>query len=142
MTTILDAKDMKLGRFASILAKRLLMGEKIVVVNAEQAVIVGSRDNIFSEYKEMHDKGHRYTGPFFPKVPHLIFKRTVRGMLPKQNKRGKEALGRLIVHIGVPDNLKELKIESLPECKVSPEKQKFVRLGEVSRHLGWTPKIS
>ena len=141
MTVILDATDMILGRFASGLAKRLLMGEKIVVVNAEQVVIIGKKDNVFEEYKETHDRGHRYSGPFFPKVPHLIFKRTVKGMLPKQNRRGKEALGRLMVHIGIPENLKDAKIESASECKADIEKQKFVRLGDISKHLGWVPRI-
>ncbi|MBR9681196.1 MAG: 50S ribosomal protein L13 [Candidatus Altiarchaeota archaeon] len=141
MTIILDATDMILGRFASALAKKLLMGEKIVVVNAEETVIIGKKDNLFVEYKELHDRGHRYMGPFFPKVPHLVFKRTVRGMLPKQNRRGKAALGRIMVHIGVPENLEGMKVESLPEYKADLEKKKFVRLGDICKHLGWVPRV-
>ena len=44
--TIIDASNLLLGRLASIIAKRLLSGEEIIVVNAEKAVISGNRENI------------------------------------------------------------------------------------------------
>src|SRR5437867_2632118 len=40
---VLDATDQVLGRFASIVAKRLLKGEEIDVVNAEKALVTGGR---------------------------------------------------------------------------------------------------
>jgi len=36
--SVIDAKDLVLGRMASAVAKRLLNGEKIIIVNAEKAV--------------------------------------------------------------------------------------------------------
>jgi ribosomal protein uL13 len=42
-TVVIDGKGHLLGRLASIVAKQLLNGKKIVVVRSEQIVISGSR---------------------------------------------------------------------------------------------------
>jgi len=47
--TIIDADKLILGRMASIVAKRLLNGEMIIIVNAESTVISGSRRNIIAD---------------------------------------------------------------------------------------------
>ncbi|MEM4524429.1 MAG: 50S ribosomal protein L13, partial [Archaeoglobaceae archaeon] len=79
---VINAEGHILGRLCSVIAKRLLMGERIVVVNAEKAVITGNKANIFERYKEKYDRGSKEKGPYFPRHPEKIFKRTVRGMLP------------------------------------------------------------
>ncbi len=78
---IIDASNHILGRLSSYIAKRLLEGEKIVVVNAEKAIITGNPENVFERYKEKYDRGSKEKGPYFPRHPEKIFKRTVRGML-------------------------------------------------------------
>ena len=40
--TVIDGKGHLLGRLASIIAKQLLNGKKIVVVRSEQVVVTGS----------------------------------------------------------------------------------------------------
>ncbi|HDH44680.1 MAG TPA: 50S ribosomal protein L13, partial [Thermococcus sp.] len=40
MVTVIDATGAVLGRLASIVAKRLLNGEEIAIVNSEKAIIV------------------------------------------------------------------------------------------------------
>jgi large subunit ribosomal protein L13 len=136
---IVDADGSVLGRLAANVAKRLLMGEEITVVNAEKAIITGKRESIMRKYKEMHDKGHRYKGPFFPKEPHMILKRTVRGMLPWKSPKGVEAFKRLKVHIGVPEGAAG---EKIPEVSVDRgNATRFVRLEEVAHFLGWRPKV-
>ncbi|HDR53189.1 MAG TPA: 50S ribosomal protein L13 [archaeon] len=139
MTTVIDATDTIMGRLASGIAKRLLMGEHIVVVNAERAVIVGRKEEILKSYKQTYDRGHRYMGPFYPRMPHLIFKRTVRGMLPRQTAKGKGALQHLLVHLGVPEQLKDAKLEVPEEFRADVIKQKVVRLEDISKFLGWVP---
>jgi large subunit ribosomal protein L13Ae len=42
--TVVDGKGHLLGRLASIVAKQLMAGKKIVVVRAEAIVISGSRE--------------------------------------------------------------------------------------------------
>ncbi|MEM4702781.1 MAG: 50S ribosomal protein L13, partial [Archaeoglobaceae archaeon] len=122
-----------------VVAKRLLMGERIVVGHAEKAVITGNKANIFERYKEKYDRGSKEKGPYFPRHPEKIFKRTVRGMLPWSSRRGRDAYRRLRVFIGVPEELKNSKFEKI-ECalleKIS-KTEKFVLLEDVSKHLGW-----
>lgn len=132
--TVIDAADHVLGRMATQLAKRLLAGEKIVVINAEQARILGSPTSIKAKYHFRTHVGNERKGPFYPRMPHMIFKRTVRGMLPFSLPRGREALKRLICHIGVPDEFKSAKPETIEQAK-KPQAPGMSLL-EVSRYLG------
>lgn len=140
MVKVIDATDMILGRLCSHIAKRLLLGEQIVVLNAEKAVLVGNKENIINKYKERGDRGHRYKGPFFPKAPHRILKRTVRGMVPWKRKRGRAAMRRLKVHLGVPEEFKNSKTAKFDEFKVNVGKRKTQTLEDIGRALGWTPR--
>ena len=103
---VVDADGAILGRLASMLAKRLLMGEDIVVVNAEKAIISGSPAAIKRKYFEKRKRGSALKGPFYPRYPDRIVKRAVRGMLPYKKAKGKEALKRLKVYMGVPERFK------------------------------------
>lgn len=136
---VIDAEGHILGRLCSVIAKRLLKGEKIVVVNAEKAIVTGSKANVFQRYKDKYDRGSKEKGPYFPRHPEKIFKRTVRGMLPWSSRRGREAYRRLRVFIGVPEELKGKEFEKVEAAlfeKVS-KTEKFVMLEEISKHLGW-----
>jgi large subunit ribosomal protein L13 len=137
---IIDATDRILGRLASEVAKRLLEGEEIVIVNAEKAVISGSKENIFGEYKEMMDKGSKEKGPYFPRMPDRILHRTIRGMLPYKKMRGRDALSRLRVYMGIPD---EYTNDELSKLQIDLDRftkgatKEHVNLDEVSKKLGW-----
>ena len=137
--TVINAEGHILGRLSSVIAKRLLRGEKIVVVNAEKAIVTGDREMVFQRYKEKYDRGSKEKGPYFPRHPEKIFKRTVRGMLPWKSRRGREAYRRLRVFIGVPDELKDKEFEVVEQAlyeKVS-KTDKFVTLAEISEYLGY-----
>src|SRR5439155_19129349 len=54
---IVDATGHVVGRLASVLAKRLLNGEEIVVVNAEKAIVTGRKKVVFEEYRARHQRG-------------------------------------------------------------------------------------
>ncbi len=127
----IDAKDMVLGRLASTVAKELLKGEDVCVVNAEKAVIVGRPESTLSEYKEKRARGDPYHGPFFPRTPERIFKRTVRGMLPYKTARGREALKRLKVFISIPTGFQEKEFMVVKDAENRGE-QKFVTLEKLS----------
>jgi len=111
--TVINAEGHILGRLSSVIAKRLLKGEKIVVVNAEKTIVTGDREMVFKRYKEKYDRGSKEKGPYFPRHPEKIFKRTVRGMLPWKSKRGRDAYRRLRVFMGVPDELKDREFEAV-----------------------------
>ena len=59
-TTIIDASNLILGRMASVVAKRLLQGENIIVVNAEKAVVSGKKKAVVRERKEFLEVGHTW----------------------------------------------------------------------------------
>jgi len=135
--TTIDAKGLVLGRMASIVAKRLLNGERIHIVNAEEAVISGRRLSILREAKEFLQVGHFRKGPLHPRRPDMIVKKTVRGMLPRKKPRGQEALKRLRVHIGVPQELRDREKETMPEVDARNLRGPYIRVSELARNIGW-----
>ena len=137
MMTIIDADGLIMGRLASTVAKRLLAGEQIDIVNAEKAVISGSKISTLKEYDEIINIGTREFGPYFPKRPERIMKRTVRGMLPYKRARGKDAMARLKIYIGVPAEFKDQEITSVAEADMNRlSSNKYITLGQVSTKLG------
>lgn len=133
---VVDASGLVLGRAASLIAKRLLNGESIVVVNAERSVVTGSRRLVIDHYTAARARGSVRSGPHFPRHPDRIFRRTVRGMLPHLKTRGKVAFGRLEVFIGVPDELKGAKAETLENAKARPALRPPMTLADICRLLG------
>ena len=114
----------------------------MIIINAEDAIVTGSRDRVLANYDRKYKLNHPRKGPFFPRMPDMILKRTVRGMLPYQKtSSGRQAVKDLRVMIGTPSNLEG---EDLPEghewgdtTKIDrPLPDSFVRLGDISKHLG------
>jgi large subunit ribosomal protein L13 len=132
---VIDADNLILGRLASHCAKLLLSGEEVTVVNAEKSVISGSKKSITADYKEKRSRGGVRKGPYYPRMPDRILKRTIRGMIPYKKPSGKEALSRLKVHIGVPKELKNEKLSTVASASAEG-KVRYIRLGDVSKHLG------
>lgn len=130
---IIDAKNAILGRMASSVAKQLLQGEEIIIVNAADIIITGNPKQIVGKYLKDRRRGSPQHGPFFPKKPDLIVRRTIRGMLPK-TKKARTAFKKLTVYISVPDDLKDKKMEkiAIKEVKVN-----FISLRELATSLGW-----
>lgn len=134
--TVVDATGLVLGRAASHIAKRLLNGEAIVVVNAEKSVVTGSRRTVLAHYVAARARGSKRTGPHYPRNPDRIFRRTVRGMLPHLKTRGREAFGQLEVHIGVPDALKGAPTQTIETARARPALRPPMTLAEITRLLG------
>ncbi len=132
----IDAEGLILGRLASHVAQRLLAGEEIVIVNAEKALITGGKDDVIAHFRHRRDVGSGRKGPLYPRTPHMMLKRTVRGMLPYKKPRGRSAYKRLKVHISVPKELEKQKFESV-EGASQLSTQRYMTLGEVSKVLGY-----
>jgi large subunit ribosomal protein L13 len=140
---VIDATDTIMGRLASYSAKELLNGEKIVIVNAEKSIISGSREFIFEKYAHRRERSSVINplrfGPKYPRRPDAILRRAIRGMLPWKRTTGRVAFKNLRVYIGTPNELKEKGGTpiTLPEANFKKLKvPKYVRLGELSKHLG------
>ena len=134
---IVDATNMIAGRLGAYIAKQLLLGEKIEIVNSEKAVISGNKYDIFETYAHKTERGTHTKGPFAPKQPHLILKRIIRGMLPHSQQKGRNAFRNLICHIGVPKALEGQQAEKLEKFNKSTLRQaRTVTLKQVSEYMG------
>ncbi|MFZ8823549.1 MAG: 50S ribosomal protein L13 [Desulfurococcales archaeon] len=140
-TVIIDAQDTILGRMCTIIAKLLLKGYRVYVINAEKAAVSGERRSVIEGYKlflEVRTHRNPYKrGIRRPRTPINIIKRTVRGMLPKENTKGFEALRRLKVYIGVPEELSKLPRIRILDASISRLAGKYVYLADIARELGW-----
>jgi large subunit ribosomal protein L13 len=107
---VIDATNATLGRLASYAAKQSLLGKEVIIINCNNAVIAGKSSSIISEYQEKRAKGgSSQKGPFFPKSPERIVKRTIRGMLPYKKAQGLAALKRVICHNSIPPEYQDSK---------------------------------
>lgn len=136
---IIDGEGHILGRLASLISKKLLEGEDIIVLNAEKIVITGSKEWAYARYKQRVDRASisnpRDLGPKYPRRPEDIFRRTVRGMLPYKKSKGRTAFKGLKAYVGVPKEFKETETSTLSQA-VSKNIKKGIELGEVSKLLG------
>ena len=117
---IIDASNQVLGRLSSEVAKKLLNGEEIIIINSEMAIITGNPEDIEENFMRKKKMGDPHHGPYYPKTPNGILRRSIRGMLPYKKPRGREAFKRLKIYVGNPNNLKGEKItkeKNEIECK-------------------------
>lgn len=139
MVTVINAQDLILGRMASIVAKRALEGETIAIVNVEKAVVTGTWKRVTANYNQKRQRGSVEGGPFYPRRPDHIAKRTVRGMLPYKRQVGRDALKKVKAYVGVPVEFRESQMETLEEAHVSRlSAPRYVTLGSISSFLGAT----
>ncbi len=100
---VIDAAHAVLGRVASYAAKQALLGKTIAIVNCNQALVTGRVRSTIDEYNITRKRGGAsLNGPFFPKHPDRIMKRTVRGMLDYTKQRGLDAFKRVRCYNDVP----------------------------------------
>lgn len=94
---IIDGSNYPLGRLASNVAKDLLKGEEIIVVNCDEVVITGSKKYVEEEFQIKKGRyGSSQKGPRISKSNEKIVKRAIRGMLPNfREGRGKELLKKI-----------------------------------------------
>lgn len=137
--TVIDATGLILGRMSSIVAKRLLNGNKIIIVNAEKAVISGKRKSILMEAKDFLQIGHPGKGPYHPRRPDEIVRRTIRGMLPRRKPRGQQAYRRLRVYVGLPEELAGKEAETIPQVDASKLRCAYIKVSDLARLIGWSP---
>ena len=130
---VVDARDAILGRVASEVAQRALDGERVAVVNAEDAVVTGDDEDVYETFKTRVDLGSD-RGPNHPKRPDTIFKRSIRGMLPYKKQRGRQAYENVRVYVGNPYEEDGEVLEGTSLDRLS--NIRFVQLGEVSERLG------
>ena len=130
---VIDAGDCVMGRVATDVAERALDGQRVSVINAELAVITGRKEDVFETYQKRVDLGSD-RGPAYPKRPDRIFKRAIRGMLPHEKSRGRDAFENVRVYVGNPHDDDGEIIEGTSIDRLSTTR--FVSLGEVAEYIG------
>ena len=136
MKIYLDAKGAILGRIGSNACKELLKGKEVVIINCEKAIISGDRIKIMADLHWWITLGGiGLKGPRVSRMPDRLLKRMIRGMLPWDRSKGREAYDRLRCYVGNG----ELTAEELKQVKViaSTVKKpiKYVVLGEVAKEI-------
>jgi len=139
-SSVYDASGLIVGRLASYVAKKLLQGESVVVVNAEKAVVSGSRSGTITKVSKrlkMRSHGALEKGPKRPRRPDNILRRAVRGMLPWKTPKGKTAYKRLRVCLGLPEEYRGATVQTVPSASASKLRCKYAALEELARKVGW-----
>jgi large subunit ribosomal protein L13 len=137
---IIDATNLILGRLAAKAAKLALLGEQVIIINCENAVISGKKEIILQKFKTKEHRTQPFKGPFAKRMPDRIVRAAIRGMLPhgrwSEGSRGRLALNRIKCFIGVPEEFKGQKFETFPEISVNNLKTQFyVKIGDISALL-------
>ena len=142
---VIDATMHRLGRAASRIAKMLLNGVNVTIVNAEKAIITGKKHAILERYKFLISR-RAFVSPkrgtvWYPRRPERIFWYTIYRMLPRHNKRWKEALKRLKVYVGVPKELEKAEKTIIEDAILREPRSRsgrvirYMTLGELSKEL-------
>lgn len=134
---VIDATNSVAGRLAAYAAKQALAGKIIIILNSESAVITGNKDSIINSYLQKRRRhGSSQKGPIFPSVVEKILKRTIRGMLPHKQERGRIALKNVMCYKGVPEKYKDAKKIGFKSGKTG----KNIKLGDLALMLKgrWT----
>ena len=133
---IYNASGQILGRISTSIAKDLMKGEKVIVINCEKAVISGRPKSTISHYLERRQRGDPHHGPFYPRTPMGIFKRTVSGMLPRKKPKGRDAMSNLRVYVGIPEDFDIKGSIQLKDADVNRLRCKHITLADLSIALG------
>ena len=126
---VINGKDALLGRVASYSAKKALQGEEIAIVNCDELIISGNKQNIRAWFIQKRSRvGSGQKGPKVSRNPEKFVKRVVRGMLPNHRTgRGREALDRIKCYIGIPEQFKDAKRMEM----FNEEQTKFIKIKEL-----------
>jgi large subunit ribosomal protein L13 len=137
---VVDGTNLLAGRLGSNVAKMLLQGNRVSIVNCDKIMISGSRKNIIQNYKDFLSIAsilHPEHGPYHPRRPDTIVAKMVRGMLPRKKPSGQAALKRLRTYIGVPAQLRSSKKITLDNAKIRRSSANYTTMAELAREVGW-----
>jgi large subunit ribosomal protein L13 len=139
--TFVNAEGQIVGRMGSKVAKLLLNGEEVVILNAEKAVFSGKKKSKIAEAHLFLEVGAPARGPFHYRRPDRYLRKTLRGMVPFKQPKGKAAYKRLKVFMGVPAEFKDQKMISFDDAQSSNLKGPHFTLAELAKEIGWRNRM-
>ena len=140
---MIDCKDHMVGRLASVVAKKMLLGQQVVLVRTEGACLSGGlvRQRMkYMRFKTLRHLTQPAKGPFHFRSPSKMMWRTIRGMIPHKTKKGMLALGRVKCYEGIPppyDKVKRLVCPDALRVLRLQKGRRFCTLGELGTSVGW-----
>ena len=139
---VVDATNHIAGRLSSHVAKLLLQGQRVTVVNCEKIMMSGTRANQIQEYREFLEINSIINykhGPVHYRRPDTIIAKMIRQMLPFDRKpSGKAAYQRLRTYIGSPKDTKPIGKIQFEKALIRKTAANYTTLAEICRVIGWT----
>ena len=139
---VVDATNHIAGRLSSNVAKLLLQGHRVTVINCEKIMMSGTRSNQIQEYREFLEINSIINykhGPVHYRRPDTIIAKMIRQMLPFDRKpSGKLAFQRLRSYIGAPNDTKPIEKIQFEKALIKREASNYTTLAEICRVIGWT----
>jgi len=117
---IIDARGAIFGRMASYVSRELLKGKSVDIFNCGEIIISGSKNVVVEKInaKRRMGSGGSMKGPKYILQEDLLIKRMIRGMLPWDRPRGRDAYRRLRCYVGdVEEKSKENKVVTFEHKK-------------------------
>jgi large subunit ribosomal protein L13 len=139
--TLVNAEGLIVGRMCSKIAKRLLNGEEVIILNAEKAVFSGKKKSKVAEAHLFLEVGAPMRGPFHYRRPDRFLRKTVRGMVPYKQPKGKAAYKRLKAYMGVPLEFNGKEMITFTEASSANLKGPHFTLGELASEIGWRNRM-
>ena len=139
-TVVINGDKHLAGRLCSVVAKMLLNGNRVVLINAEKILISGSRANILKENElrlEITSRVHPKHGPFHPRRPDTYMEKMVRGMLPYKKPKGNAAKKLLRVYISVPEKYQKTEHKTIDTALARRSLSYYTTIGELCSSMGW-----
>ena len=138
---VVDATNHIAGRLASNVAKLLLQGQRVTVINCEKIMMSGTRSNQIQEYREFLEINSIINykhGPVHYRRPDTIIAKMIRQMLPFDRKpSGKLAFQRLRTYIGTPNDTKPLEKTQFEKSIIRKSNAYYMSMGELGEYVGW-----
>ncbi|MDH5416041.1 MAG: 50S ribosomal protein L13 [Nitrosopumilus sp.] len=139
---VVDGTDHIAGRLASNVAKLLIQGNRVSVVNCEKIMMSGTRANQIKEAREFLEINSIINykhGPVHYRRPDTMMAKMIRQMLPFDRKpSGKESYQRLRTYIGSPKEIKSLEKIQFEKAIIKRSAANYTSIGELCRVIGWT----
>jgi len=137
---VIDGKNLVLGRLGAVVAKKLLAGEHVVVLNAEYLALSGDKKYIEEKYQKRRwavNKANPEHAPHWPRRPDMLVKRVIRGMLPFDSAHGRKAFKNLRVYMGIPAAFESAQMADLGIKNTEALHTRYTLIGELCSSLGY-----
>jgi large subunit ribosomal protein L13 len=132
---VVNGEEGILGRVGSFVAKELLKGKSVDLINCEKLVVSGKKKGFVDRVKQKRKmgQGSSLKGPIYIRQADRLVKRIIRGMLPWDRAKGRDAYKRLKCH-DTEEGFKEDEVKAAKKFK-HRKPMKYSYMKEIVRAL-------